>query len=41
MSNANSWKSPCSKTDIICYKANTFSNNNKSFTVTTQHWSSG
>ena len=37
MSNVNSWKSSCSKTDLLCYKANSFSNNkNKSFTVTTQ-----
>jgi len=29
MSKANSWKSPCSKTDFVCYKANSFSNNKK------------
>jgi len=26
----------CSETDFICHEANTFSNNNKTFTVTTE-----
>jgi len=30
-SNANSLESPLSKTDFVCYKPNSFSNNNKQF----------